>query len=65
MLSQAGLKPKTGSFARAGLGSISCPEANRNDLTGERGCMSDMLFIAIGLGFFAASCLYLFACDRL
>jgi len=27
--------------------------------------MLDALFLAIGLGFFAAGCLYLFACDRL
>jgi hypothetical protein len=27
--------------------------------------MSDILFLGIGLGFFAAACLYLFACDRL
>jgi len=25
----------------------------------------DVIFIAIGVGFFAASCLYLYACDRL
>jgi hypothetical protein len=25
----------------------------------------DIIFIAIGVGFFAASCLYLYACDRL
>jgi hypothetical protein len=25
----------------------------------------DFIFIAIGIGFFAASCLYLYACDRL
>jgi hypothetical protein len=27
--------------------------------------MSDVVFVAIGLGFFATACLYLFACDRL
>jgi len=27
--------------------------------------MSDILFLAIGLGFFAGACLYLYACDRL
>jgi hypothetical protein len=27
--------------------------------------MLDLLFVAIGLGFFAAGCLYLYACDRL
>jgi hypothetical protein len=27
--------------------------------------MLDVLFLAIGLGFFAAGCLYLYACDRL
>jgi len=27
--------------------------------------MLDVVFLAIGLGFFAAACLYLFACDRL
>jgi hypothetical protein len=27
--------------------------------------MLDLLFIAIGVGFFAAGCLYLYACDRL
>jgi len=27
--------------------------------------MLDALFLAIGLGFFAAGCLYLFACERL
>jgi hypothetical protein len=27
--------------------------------------MSDILFLGIGLGFFAAACLYLLACDRL
>jgi hypothetical protein len=27
--------------------------------------MLDMLFLALGLGFFAACCLYLYACDRL
>jgi len=25
----------------------------------------DAIFLAVGLGFFAASCLYLYACDRL
>jgi hypothetical protein len=25
----------------------------------------DLIFIAVGLGFFAAGCLYLYACDRL
>jgi hypothetical protein len=25
----------------------------------------DFLFLGLGLGFFAAACLYLFACDRL
>jgi hypothetical protein len=30
-----------------------------------RNSMTDLLFVTIGLGFFAASCLYLFACDRL
>jgi len=25
----------------------------------------DLLFVLIGLGFFAVACLYLFACDRL
>jgi hypothetical protein len=27
--------------------------------------MLDVLFLALGLGFFAAGCLYLYACDRL
>jgi len=27
--------------------------------------MLDAIFLAIGLGFFAAGCLYLYACDRL
>jgi hypothetical protein len=27
--------------------------------------MFDLIFVAIGVGFFALSCLYLFACDRL
>jgi len=27
--------------------------------------MLDIVFLAIGLGFFAAACLYLYACDRL
>jgi len=27
--------------------------------------MLDIVFLAVGLGFFAAACLYLFACDRL
>jgi len=27
--------------------------------------MGDVVFVAIGLGFFATACLYLFACDRL
>ena len=27
--------------------------------------MLDVLFLALGLGFFAAACLYLYACDRL
>jgi len=27
--------------------------------------MLDLLFIVIGLGFFGAGCLYLYACDRL
>jgi hypothetical protein len=27
--------------------------------------MSDIMFLGLGLGFFAAACLYLFACDRL
>jgi hypothetical protein len=27
--------------------------------------MLDLLFIALGLGFFAVGCLYLYACDRL
>jgi hypothetical protein len=27
--------------------------------------MTDLLFVTMGLGFFAAACLYLFACDRL
>jgi len=27
--------------------------------------MLDLVFLAIGLGFFGAACLYLFACDRL
>jgi len=27
--------------------------------------MLDVVFLALGLGFFAAACLYLFACDRL
>jgi hypothetical protein len=27
--------------------------------------MLDVLFLAIGAGFFAAGCLYLYACDRL
>lgn len=25
----------------------------------------DIIFLVVGLGFFAASCLYLYACDRL
>jgi len=25
----------------------------------------DLIFIAVGLGFFAVGCLYLYACDRL
>jgi len=27
--------------------------------------MIDFIFVAAGIGFFAAACLYLFACDRL
>jgi len=27
--------------------------------------MLDIVMLAIGLGFFAAACLYLYACDRL
>jgi len=27
--------------------------------------MLDIVFLAVGLGFFAGACLYLFACDRL
>jgi len=27
--------------------------------------MLDLVFVVIGLGFFAAGCLYLLACDRL
>jgi len=27
--------------------------------------MIDFIFVVAGLGFFAAACLYLFACDRL
>jgi len=27
--------------------------------------MLDVVFLAVGLGFFAVCCLYLFACDRL
>jgi len=27
--------------------------------------MLDIVFLAIGLGFFAAACLYLYTCDRL
>jgi hypothetical protein len=27
--------------------------------------MIDFIFVAGGIGFFAAACLYLFACDRL
>jgi hypothetical protein len=30
-----------------------------------RWMMLDVLFLALGLGFFAAGCLYLYACDRL
>src|SRR6476661_2436581 len=27
--------------------------------------MSDVIFVVLGLGFFAGACLYLYACDRL
>ena len=30
-----------------------------------RMAMLDIVFLGIGLGFFAAGCLYLYACDRL
>jgi hypothetical protein len=30
-----------------------------------RSMMLDAVFLALGLGFFAAGCLYLYACDRL
>jgi hypothetical protein len=31
----------------------------------EEGTVFDAIFLAVGLGFFAAGCLYLYACDRL
>jgi hypothetical protein len=27
--------------------------------------MGDIIFVVLGLGFFAAACLYLYSCDRL
>jgi hypothetical protein len=35
------------------------------DAADGRWMMLDAVFLALGLGFFAAGCLYLYACDRL
>jgi hypothetical protein len=40
------------------------PRSSPADLSGIQS-MSDVIFVVLGLGFFAGACLYLYACDRL
>jgi len=58
-------KPAAADLRAAGSGSNARLCASRRDLTDGAAMMLDVVFLALGLGFFAVACAYLFACDRL